>query len=97
MSKLVKNSVTYIWTAPKEVERLDDKKEARSDDGRRFQREGPATEKGSRFSHSCIGVVQADAAFSLRCLQNYTVKFCLKYCSSDRFVASVTFDYLSVT
>ena len=29
----------------KEVERLDDKKEARADGGRRFQREGPATEK----------------------------------------------------
>ena len=28
----------------KEVERLDDKKEARADGGRRFQREGPATE-----------------------------------------------------
>ena len=29
----------------KEVERLDDKNEARADGGRRFQREGPATEK----------------------------------------------------
>jgi len=29
----------------KEVERLDDKKEARADGGRRFQRDGPATEK----------------------------------------------------
>jgi len=29
----------------KEVERSDDKKEARADGGRWFQREGPATEK----------------------------------------------------
>src|SRR6218665_1860830 len=38
----------------KEVERLDDKKEARADGGRRFQREGRASDrKRSRFSHSC--------------------------------------------
>jgi len=32
---------------------LDDKKEARADGGRRFQREGPAHGKGTRFSHNC--------------------------------------------
>ena len=34
-----------VLRSGKEVERLDDKKEAQADGGRRFQREGPATEK----------------------------------------------------
>jgi len=34
-----------VLRSDKEVERLDDKKEARTDGGRRFQREGQATEK----------------------------------------------------
>src|SRR6218665_4224761 len=34
-----------VLRSAKEVERLDDRKEARADGGRRFQREGPATEK----------------------------------------------------
>jgi len=34
-----------VLRTDKEVERLDDKKEARADGGRRFRREGPITEK----------------------------------------------------
>jgi len=34
-----------VLRSDKEVERLEDKKEARADGGRRFQREGPATKK----------------------------------------------------
>ena len=41
-----------VLRSDKEVERLDDKKEARADGGRRFQREGQATEKTLR----CIDV-----------------------------------------
>src|SRR6218665_1016303 len=51
-----------------EVERLDDKKEARADDGRRFQKEGPSTEKdldlsivvlvrGRHTTKRCLGLV----------------------------------------
>jgi len=43
--RLASRKETSFKFSDKEVERLDDKKEARADGGKRFQREGPATEK----------------------------------------------------
>ena len=43
--RLAPKKIVLRSDRPKDVERLDDKKEARAEGGRRFQREGPATEK----------------------------------------------------
>ena len=40
-----RKETAQVLRSDKDVERLDDKKEAQADCGRRFQREGPATEK----------------------------------------------------
>ena len=39
----------HVLRSDKEVERLEDKKEARADAGRRFQSEGPATKRVLSF------------------------------------------------